>query len=227
MTLLAAFKALLYRYSGQEDIIVGTAIVNRNSTDLERLIGLFINTLPLRTDLSGDPTFRELLARVRLTALGAYMNQDVPFEKLVDELQPERALNRWPFFRASFVLQNAPMPVIQLRGLTLEQFVIEGTMAKNDLSLSMAETEQGLIGSLEYNADLFDDAAVKSMLARFQILFENIVKKPDQPLSSLRLLTDVESEGQGPLDFPDLQLSQMDFENILMEIGASSNMETA
>src|SRR5262249_35818419 len=110
MMLLAAFKVLLYRYSGQEDIIVGTAIANRNSIELENLIGFFVNTLPLRTDLSGDPTFRELLARVREVALGAYAHQEMPFEMLVSELQPERNLNQMPLFRVFFLLQNAPMP---------------------------------------------------------------------------------------------------------------------
>jgi amino acid adenylation domain-containing protein len=221
MTLLAAFNILLSRYSGQEDIIVGTAIGNRNSIELERLIGFFINALPLRTDLSCDPTFRELLARVREVALGAYAYQDVPFEKLVDELQPERSLDHAPLFRASFVLQNAPTPTVHLPGLTLDPFVIESGMTKMDLSMTMAETRSGLIGVLEYNTDLFDDTTMKNMLAHFQTLLESIVEGPDQPISSLRLRSDAENEGRRLLDFPDIHMSQKDFENLLMEIDSA------
>src|SRR5262249_6522462 len=221
MMLLAAFKVLLYRYSGQEDIIVGTAIANRNSIELENLIGFFVNTLPLRTDLSGDPTFRELLARVREVALGAYAHQEMPFEMLVSELQPERNLNQMPLFRVFFLLQNAPMPTVHLSGLTLTPVVIEAGLAKMDLSLLLEETEQGVTGSLEYNVDLFDDTTIKKMLAHFQTLLENIVENPDQPLSRLRLLNEEESEGHNLFAFPDFQLSQKDFENILIQIDSA------
>jgi amino acid adenylation domain-containing protein len=226
MALLAAFKVLLYRYSGQEDIIVGTAIANRNSIERERLIGFFVNILPLRSDLSGDPTFRELLGRVRDVALGAYAHQEAPFEKLVAELQPKRNLDQMPLFRTLFLLQNEAIPAADLPGLRMTPITAEGGAAKFDMSMFMSETEQGLIGTLEYDADLFDDAAIKKMLVHFQTLLERIVEDPDQPLSSLRLLSDTESKGQKPLDFIDLQLSQKDFENILMEIRRPQGSET-
>jgi amino acid adenylation domain-containing protein len=226
MTLLAAFKVLLYRYSGQEDIIVGTAIANRNSVELEKLIGFFINTLPLRVNLSGNPTFRELLARVRETALGAYAHQDLPFEKLVSELQPERSLHQMPLFQVFFALQNAPTTAVRLPGVTVIPMAIEANMAKMDLIMVIGETGQTMTANLEYNSDLFEAGAMKRMLAHFRNLLESIVEGPDQPLSSLRLLTEVESGGQGPSDFPVFQLSQSDFENILMEIDSESNIET-
>jgi amino acid adenylation domain-containing protein len=221
MTLLAAFKVLLCRHSGQEDIIVGTAIANRNSIELERLIGLFINILPLRTDLSGDPTFRELLARVREVALGAYAHQDVPFERLVEELQPKRSLDQMPLFRASFVFQNAPRATVHIPELSLEPFLIESSVIKNDLSMSMTEAGDELTGTLGYNADIFDGAAIKKMANHFRTLLEIVAEGPDHPISSLRLLRDEESGNQGPLDFPDIQLSQKDFESILMELDIS------
>jgi hypothetical protein len=226
MALLAAFKVLLSRYSGQQDIIVGTVIANRNSIELERLIGFFVSTLPLRTDLSGDPSFQELLARVKKVVLGAYAHQDVPFEKLVDELQPERRLNQTPLFRAVFSLQNAPVSPLDLPELTLAPVEVEGGAAKFDLLMSMMETSQGLVGTLEYDADLFDDVGMKKMLGHFRTLLENIVESPDQPLSSLRLLSDRESAGQGSSDFPDIQLSQRDIESILLEISNTSGIET-
>jgi acyl carrier protein len=226
MTLLAAFKVLLSRYSGQEDIIVGTVIANRNSIELERLIGFFLSTLPLRTNLAGDPTFRELLARVRKVVLGAYAHQNAPFEKLVDELQPERNLNQTPFFRVAFLLQNTPAPTGRLQELTSSPVAPEGGKVKNDLTMSMMETSQGLVGGLEYDVDLFDSVGMKTMLVHFRTLLENIVESPDRPLSSLRLLSDMESQGQRPLDFPDLQLSQRDLEKILIEIGNPPSIET-
>jgi hypothetical protein len=224
MTLLAAFKVLLSRFSGQEDIIVGTVVANRNSIEIEKLIGFFVNTLPLRTNLAGDPTFRELLARVREVMLGAYAHQDTPFEKLVDELQPERALNQTPLFRAVFTLQNAPSTAAQLPELTSAPVPAQGGMAKFDLTMAMVETSRGLIGTLQYAADLFDDVGIKKMLDHFRTLLENIVENPDQPLSSLRLLRDMESESLISSDFPDLQLNQRDIENILLEIDGLSNM---
>ena len=134
MTLLAAFKVLLYRYTGQEDIVVGSPIANRNQTDIEDLIGFFVNTLVLRTDLSSDPTFQQLLNRVREVALDAYAHQDLPFEKLVEELQPERNLSHNPLFQVLFILQNAPMPSIELPDLTISPVKIDSKTAKFDLT---------------------------------------------------------------------------------------------
>lgn len=193
MTLLAAFQTLLYRYSGQEDIIVGSPIAGRNQVETEGLIGFFVNTLVLHTELSNNLSFRELLERVRKVTLGAYAHQDLPFEKLVEELQPERSLSYNPLFQVMFILQNAPMHSLDLPGLILTP--IEGTYnktAKFDLTLSMEETEQGLRGSWEYNTDLFDDATITRMLGHFQTLLEGIVANPDRRLSDLPLLTAAE-----------------------------------
>src|SRR4029077_19017507 len=147
MTLLAAFQVLLHRYSGQEDIAVGSPIAGRGRTELEGLIGFFVNTLVLRTDVSGNPAFRELLARVRENALGAYTHQDLPFEKLVEELAPERDMSRNPLFQVMFVLQNAPGAPLVLEGLEVSRLSLEGHSAKFDLTLTLRETVAGLHAS--------------------------------------------------------------------------------
>jgi amino acid adenylation domain-containing protein len=208
MILLAAFKALLYRYTGQEDISIGTPTANRNRAEIEGLIGFFVNTLVMRTDLSGDPTFRELLARVRNVALGAYAHQDLPFERLVDELKPERDLSRQPLFQVMFVLQNAPREDLRLPGLTLESLDVEETTARFDLSLLVTEREQRLFVLWDYNTDLFEAATIKRMARHFESLLENIVENPDQPLSRLELMTGQERHqviiewNQTKVDFP-------------------------
>src|ERR687886_738282 len=192
MTLLAAFQTLLYRYTGQDDICIGSPIANRNHSETERLIGFFVNTLVLRTPLSGNPSFQELLGRVREVALGAYAHQDLPFEQLVEALHPERSLSHHPLFQVMFVLQNAPMPALELPGLTLSSLEIDSKTAKFDLTLSMEDTEQGLVGALEYNTDLFDAAAIGRMLGHFQTLLEGIVADPQQHVSNLPILTQPE-----------------------------------
>jgi amino acid adenylation domain-containing protein len=194
MTLLAAFQALLFRYTGQEDIAVGTPMAGRNRVEVEGLIGLFVNTLVLRTDLSGDPSFRELLGRVREVALGAYGHQDVPFERLVEELQPERSLSHTPFFQAMFVLQNTPGKVSGLPGLKVEDFEFESGTAKFDLTLEMVERAEGLTCSLEYRNDLFEGVTISRMLGHFRRLLEGIVADPNGQLSKLPLLTDYERQ---------------------------------
>jgi amino acid adenylation domain-containing protein len=194
MTLLAAFVTLLSRYSGQEDIVVGSPIANRNRQEIEPLIGFFVNTLVLRTDLSGNPTFRELLGRVREIALGAYDHQDLPFERLVEALQPERNLSHAPLFQVMLVLQNAPQPPLELPGLTLSQMEIERGTAKFDLTLSVEETGQGLTGKLEYNTDLFEPTIIARMVGHFQTLLAGIVAGPEQYLSELPLLTAAERQ---------------------------------
>ena len=137
--------------------MVGSPIANRNRHEIESLIGFFVNTLVLRSNLSGNPTFRELLARVREVALGAYAHQDIPFEKLVEELHPERNLSYSPLFQVMFVLQNAPSTAWEFEGLTLRSFAVDSETAKFDLTLSMREEAGGLRGSLQYNTDLFDE----------------------------------------------------------------------
>jgi amino acid adenylation domain-containing protein/non-ribosomal peptide synthase protein (TIGR01720 family) len=191
MILLAAFATLLSRYSNQSDIVVGSPIANRNRSEVEPLIGFFVNTLLLRIDLNGNPDFLELLNRTRQVALDGYAHQDVPFERLVDELQPERNLSYNPLFQVMFVLQNTPDVKLELPGLTIT-LENEDVAAKFDLTLSIEETEQELIGSWEYNTDLFDAATIKRMVGHFQTLLEAIVANPQQRVSELSLLTATE-----------------------------------
>ena len=192
MTLLAAFKVLLYRYSGTGDIVVGSPIANRHRAELEGLIGFFVNTLVLRTDLSDNPTFRGLLSRVREVTLGAYDHQDLPFDLLVEELKPERDLSYTPLFQVMFILQNAPMSAIELSDLTLQSVATSSKTAKFDLTLSIQENESGIGGELEYNSDLFDATTIARMAGHFQILLEGIVANPQERVAQLPLLTSSE-----------------------------------
>ena len=178
MTLLAVFKTLLYSYSNQEEIIVGSPVAGRNRAETERLIGFFLNTLVLGTNLSGNPTFRELLGRVREVALGAYAHQDLPFEKLVEELQPERSLSHNPLFQVMFILQNAPIPTIELPGLTLRPLEADSGTSKFDLKLSIWDSPEGFNGSLEYKTDLFDATTIARMISHFEILLCHVVEQP-------------------------------------------------
>jgi amino acid adenylation domain-containing protein len=186
MTLLAAFNALLHRYSWQEDIIVGTVVANRNRQETERLIGFFVNLLALRTNLSGNPTFTELLARVREVALEAYAHQDMPFDLLVEELQPARDPRRTPLFQVLFVLQNAPEPIVETRPaleaqeMRLTPLEIDSDVTRYDLTLSMTETRHGLRGFLEYDTDLFEAATIMTMLKNYAALLEAMVAYPER-----------------------------------------------
>jgi amino acid adenylation domain-containing protein len=185
MTLLAAFQTLLFRYSGQDDVVVGTPIAGRTMVETEDLIGPFINTLVVRTDASGNPTFRELLGRVRETSLRAYTHQDMPFEKLVDELRPERSANRTPLFQVMFALQNMPAPEVAVDGLVFAPLRLSSTTAKFDLTLGVTQEPGGLRAAFEYSTDLFARDAIKRMLGHFQTLLETIVADPDQHLTDL------------------------------------------
>ncbi|MBW4632891.1 MAG: amino acid adenylation domain-containing protein [Iphinoe sp. HA4291-MV1] len=189
MTLLAAFSTLLSRYSTQEDIVIGSAIANRNRSEIESLIGFFANTLVLRTDLSGNPSFNELLQRVREITLAAYDHQDLPFEKLVEELQPERTLSHAPLFQVMFVLQNALEGKLEMPGLTITPLELEEVTANFDLTLSMEETQAGLSGELVYNSDLFDATTIARMIAHFQTLLEGIIANQEQSVAQLPLLS--------------------------------------
>ncbi|MEH1955421.1 amino acid adenylation domain-containing protein [Nostoc sp.] len=192
MTLLTAFKTLLYRYTGQTDILVGSPIANRNRAEVELLIGLFVNVLVLRTDLSGDLSFQELLARVKSTALEAYVHQDLPFEKLVEELQPNRDLSYNPLFQVMFVLQNVPISNPRLSDVSVTyQEGYNGT-SKFDLTLFMEDSEQGLVATCEYNTDLFNADTITRMLGHFQTLLGSIVSDPQQRITDLQLLTSSE-----------------------------------
>ncbi|HSF43788.1 MAG TPA: amino acid adenylation domain-containing protein, partial [Thermoanaerobaculia bacterium] len=192
MTLLAAFSELLHRYSGQEDLVVGTPIAGRGRRELEGLIGLFLNTLALRTDLSGDPPFGGLLARARATALEAYSLQDLPFEKLVEELQPPRDPSRSPVFQVMLSLQNTPPASLALPGLALSSLHVDRGTAKFDLLLSLAEADGGIGGSIEYNADLFDRSAIERLRAHLATLLGSAAADPDRRLSELPMLTEPE-----------------------------------
>ena len=192
MTLLAAFTALLSRYSGQEDVVVVSPVANRSRTELERVIGLFVNTLPLRVELAGDPSFVELLRRSREVALGAFSNQDLPFEKLVEKLAPERHLSHAPIAQVMFVVQNAVERSVGLPGLEQERVVTERGTAKFDLTFFAAETSDGLRLSLEYCSDLFEESSALRMLDHFRVLLEAAVAEPDKPVGELRLLSEGE-----------------------------------
>ncbi|NEU74383.1 amino acid adenylation domain-containing protein [Hassallia byssoidea VB512170] len=192
MTLLAAFQTLLYRYTQQEDIAIGSPIANRNRSELEGLIGFFVNTLVLRTDLSGNPTFQELLNRVRKVTLSAYAYQDLPFEKLVEELHQERDLSCHPLFQVVFSLQNTPIEALELPGLTLSQFEFDSKTAKLDLEFHLWQDLESLKGQVVYSTDLFDDSTITRMLGHFQTLLESIVVNPKQRLCDLSILTKAE-----------------------------------
>ncbi|HEX6184601.1 MAG TPA: amino acid adenylation domain-containing protein [Pyrinomonadaceae bacterium] len=192
MVLLAGFKALLSRYSGQADIVVGTPIANRSRSEVEGLIGFFANTLVLRTELSGDPTFRELLGRVRRSALGGYAHQDLPFERLVEELNPERDASRHPLFQVMFVLQNTQQSTLQAAGMRFEPFPVEGVTSKFDLTLIMEDSGAEIGGSLEYSTDLFDASTAARMLEHLRNLFEGAAADPDRRVSELPLAGEAE-----------------------------------
>ncbi|MEG3856622.1 amino acid adenylation domain-containing protein [Microcoleus sp. Z1_C4] len=208
MTMLAAFKTLLYHYAQQEDIVVGSPIANRNRSEIEGLIGFFVNSLVLRTDLSGNPTFRELLNRVKEVALGAYAHQDLPFEKLVEELHPDRALNQNPLFQVAFALQNAPGNQLELPELTLSPQQLDVGTARFDLEFHLWErspntsgsnqspsnklwvdSSEGISGMVIYSADLFDEATISRLIGHFQTLLESIVTNPEQRLANLQYLS--------------------------------------
>ena len=191
-TLLAGFQTLLHRYTGQTDIVVGTPIAGRTRIELEGLIGLFVNTLVVRTDLSEDPSFRVLLARVWKAVLGSWAHQDLPFEKLVEVLAPKRSTSHTPLFQVVFQLRNVPRQSLDLLGLKADDFGFDIGIAKFDLAVEMVETSQGLSALFEYNDDLFDDSTIARMLGHFETLLESIVLDPEQHLSALPILSDTE-----------------------------------
>ncbi|MDB9509542.1 amino acid adenylation domain-containing protein, partial [Microcystis aeruginosa CS-338/01] len=193
MTLLAAFDALLYRYTGSSDILVGTPIANRNRGEIEGLIGFFVNTLVMRTDLSDNPSFSQLLTRVREVTMDAYAHQDLPFEMLVEALQPERDLSHTPLFQVAFVLQNTPKSEIAMTGLTVTDLPPENTTAKFDLTLAMVNTDDGLKGVWEYNTDLFESSTIERLSGHFLNLLGGIVANPQARISQLPLLTESET----------------------------------
>ena len=192
MVLLAAFAIFLSRWSGQDDVVVGTPIAGRTREETEPLIGFFVNTLALRIGLSGNPGFRALLRRVRETTLGAYQHQEVPFEKLVDELKVERSLRHSPVFQALFALQNFEAAPLRLGGCEAEPLPLGAGTSKNDLSLYAREEGDGLACVLNYNPDLFDAATIRRMLGHFRTLLGGIATDPESPVERLELLSDEE-----------------------------------
>ena len=194
MTLLAGFQALLSRYTGLEDVVVGTPIANRSREDTEGLIGFFLNTLPMRTDSSGDPSFEELIARVREVALGAYEHSGLPFEKLVEELQPERDLSHEPLIGILFAHQGALPGELKLGELVSEPYSFENRIAKFDLDVSMAESRELIRGSVQYSTDLFDGWRVERLIGHYRRLLEAAVAEPWRRISGLPLMTGEEKE---------------------------------
>jgi amino acid adenylation domain-containing protein len=192
MTLLAAFQLLLGKYSQQDDVTVGTAITNRNHPATESLIGFFVNQLVMRTSLSGNPRFVELLRRVLEMTLSAYANQDLPFEKLVEELAPERDLARAPLFQVIFTLQNALVEEAELTGLQLGSYDFARGQTKFDLTFVLAEVPSGMRGDIEYAADLFEHQTVERLGGHFLILLDNLTRDPQLRVGSLSLLTEAE-----------------------------------
>jgi len=196
MSLLAGFQTLLSRYSGEDQIVIGTDVANRTTTETERLIGFFINLLALRTDLSGNPTFRELLARVREVALGAYAHQEMPFDKLVQELQPERSLSHNPIVQTLFVMQNLPPKERNLAGLTLSPFELPLTRSKFDLAVFVVDRPEELTTYWIYSTDLFDATTIHKMARHFEALLANAANDPDLRIGAIQYLSDEELHAQ-------------------------------
>src|ERR1051326_341385 len=192
MTLLAAWQLLLARYSRQPDVVVGSPVANRTRAEVEGLIGFFVNTLVLRTEVSSELRVRELLQRVREVCLGAYAHQEVPFEMLVEQLQPERDLSYTPLFQVMLVLQNAPQQGIEWAGVQMRALELESGTAKYDLTLGLAESERGLVGTLEYNRDLYERESMERLVAHYQQVLSGLVEKVEQRVSDVRLLSEAE-----------------------------------
>ncbi|MFP2911032.1 amino acid adenylation domain-containing protein, partial [Pyxidicoccus sp. 3LFB2] len=194
MALLAAYQLLLSRYSGQDDIAVGTPIAGRRHAELEGLIGFFVNTLALRTRLDGNPSFRQVLARVKETTLGAFAHQDIPFEKLVEELAPSRTLGRSPLFQVMFSLQNLPQEHARFPGFSLRLLPLDNTTARSDLELIFAETADGFAGKLVRRSELFSSTFAQRFCRHFCLLLEGLVAQPERPFHHLPLLSPEERQ---------------------------------
>lgn len=208
MTLLTVFNVLLHRYSGQDDILIGTPVANRNLPEIENLIGVFINTIVLRTNLEGDPGFRELLNRIKDNSLNAYEHQDLPFEKLVEELKPKRGLSRTPVFQAVFNLQNSPMPKLEIPDLKIIPLEINRGVSQFDLTLMMIKSGGQYNCTVEYNSDLFASETIKRMFHSFQLLLEHALTDPECRISRLKIVDDnylyhtIDVLNQTQLNFP-------------------------
>ncbi|RKH38701.1 condensation domain-containing protein, partial [Corallococcus llansteffanensis] len=206
MLLLAAFQLLLHRYTGQDDILVGSPIAGRTHAETESLIGFFVNTLVLRARIDSRESFPQLLQQVKVTTLGAYEHQHMPFEKLVEELQPQRDLSRPPLFQAMFALQNQDSggTVSRLGDLSVQPLAVSGGASRFELSMGLAETPEGFSGILEYNSDLFDEATILRFIGHFQVLLQALTQQPQRALASLPILTEDERR-QVLVDFNDVR----------------------
>jgi surfactin family lipopeptide synthetase A len=218
MAMLAAFQIMLHRYSGQEDVIVGADIANRNRLETENLIGFFVNMLVLRTDLSGDPTIAELLQRVRQVALDGYAHQDLPFEKIVAGLQPDRNLSHNPLFQVVIVLQNMPAAEVHVPGAVIHPFELPRRWAKFDLILTLEETDGKLSASIEYNTDLFRPRTIVRMLEHYDRVLAAIIRDPGQRLSNVPVLSEQEVKPWSQSQMGE-RLSRKDLELILLQAG--------
>jgi len=194
MTLCAACAAVMWRYSRQDDFVIGTPVANRVRKELEPLVGFFVNTLAMRMDLSGDPSASDLMARVRRSALGAFGNQDVPFERLVEELQPARQLGFSPIFQVMFILQSAPLDDVRLPGVTLDEIAVDAGSSMFDLTIKLRERGGMIEGELEFNTDLFDHATIERVVAHYQAMLDGMTADAATPLSRVPLLTDGERD---------------------------------
>ena len=192
MTLLAAFKVLLFRYSGQGDVLVGSPIANRTHRQTEELVGFFVNTLVLRSRLEREQPFTELLGALRETTLDAYAHQDLPFETLVEELAPQRSLSHSPLFQAMFGLQNAPFETVELAGVRAEPLALDTDTAKFDLLVNLSQVDGAISGVWEFSTDLFDVSRMERMLGHYEALLRAIVEVPEEAIGRLSLLSDAE-----------------------------------
>jgi amino acid adenylation domain-containing protein len=211
MLLLAAFDVLLHRLAGGEDIVVGSPIAGRNSPETESLVGFFVNTLVLRADLSGDPAFRELVARVRDVTLGAYTHQDVPFEKLVEELNPDRRLGHTPLFQVMLNMLSVEIDPLELNGFTVEVIPSAQFQTKFDLTLYVTDTGNGFDFNMVYNAGLFSEARMGEMLAQFDLLLAQVAARPEMRLSEISLLTD---GAKAVIPDPERPLALVEYESV-------------
>jgi amino acid adenylation domain-containing protein len=215
MTLLAAFKVLLHRYSGQDDISVGTLIPGRTRIETEGLIGFLVNTLVIRTDLGGEPGFGELVRRVREVSLRAHSNQDVPFEKLVEVLSPERELNRTPLFQVMFILQNTPTPEMKFGEAKLEAINVSSGTSEFDLTLSLEEKGGGIEGYLEYSTKLYEEETIRRMIGHYEVLLGGIIENEDESIDRLALLTSgeriqlIEAWNETRVDYPNICIHEL------------------
>jgi non-ribosomal peptide synthetase component F len=192
MFLLAAFDVLLYRYSGQTDFIVGTPVAGRTHNEFAGMIGFFVNTLALRARINAEMSFRELLKQVRQVSLDSYVHQDMPFDKIVEELAPERMASHTPLFQVMFAFQNLSQTSVPIKDLIVTSFAAETQTSKFDLTVAMVNSGPTINGSFSYNTDLFEASTIAKMISHFQRLLLSIVSSPDSPLNTLEMLSEEE-----------------------------------